>query len=245
MKQIVRCLVDVLRDLTPFGRFALALLLALTGTGSAPARALDAWELIAPTDLDWRIVDHRRMLAEDLLDRLSLLAAAVPEQTPERVAGIRREVAELAQLDPGAEPRRRSRLYMSRHYQHYRLLALLDETSGHLQCVLDAGHIKPEMRCWSLAAVSFGEETTLDMALAMLRASRLMPRDGAMPVKAQDPSVWYGEYGRGIVKHILTPYLAAEAALAIEAQGQKDDREADSAPATLLQDSASMKEASH
>ena len=33
-----------------------------------------------------------------------------------------------------------------------------------------------------------------------------------MPVTAQDPEVWYGEYGRGILQYILVPYLADAAA---------------------------------
>ena len=50
-------------------------------------------------------------------------------------------------------------------------------------------------------------KSRLDLALSMLRRARLIPKDGHMPVTAQDPEVWYGEYGRGILQYILIPYL--------------------------------------
>ena len=177
----------------------------------AGAAAIDAWELISPTHLDWRERPHRRAIAEDLLVRLNLLADVIPPLSPQQEAQVANEMAELQRMDPDADTRRRSRLYMSRRYQHFRLLELLDDTRRNLQCVIAAARVSEEMRCWSLASVNFGEEAKLDLALSMLRSARLIPKDGAMPVKAQDPSVWYGEYGRGILKHILTPYLAERA----------------------------------
>ena len=175
------------------------------------AAGIDAWELISPTHLDWRERPHRRAIAEDLLVRLNLLADVIPPLSPQQEAQVANEMAELQRMDPDADTRRRSRLYMSRRYQHFRLLELLEDTRRNLQCVIAAARVSEEMRCWSLASVNFGDEAKLDLALSMLRSARLIPKDGAMPVKAQDPSVWYGEYGRGILKHILTPYLAEQA----------------------------------
>ncbi len=181
--------------------------------GSAPAAApATAWELISPTTFDWRQADQRRAIAQDLLERLQLLAAVIPPLSPRREAEVVNEIGELQRLGGQADAQRRSRLYMSRHYQHFRLLELLAGTQAHLQCVLSAAQVAEEMRCWGLASVSFAEEANLDLALSMLRRARLIPKDGAMPVKAQDPAVWYGEYGRGILKHILVPHLATQAA---------------------------------
>ena len=63
------------------------------------------------------------------------------------------------------------------------------------------------MHCWTQASVLLMDEETINISLSVLRQGRMMPRDEDMPVKAQDPKVWYGEYGRGIVRHIIRPYL--------------------------------------
>lgn len=179
---------------------------------ASAASSATAWELISPTTFDWRQAEQRRAVAQDLLQRLQLLAAVIPPLSSRQEAQVVNEMGELQRLGAQADAQRRSRLYMSRHYQHFRLLELLADTQGHLQCVLSTPRIAEEMRCWSLASVGFAEEASLDLALSMLRRARLIPKDGAMPVKAQDPAVWYGEYGRGILKHILAPHLAAQAA---------------------------------
>ena len=195
--------------------------LALAAVGAGAAAKINAWELISPTNFDWRQPAHRRAIAEDLLVRLDLLADVIPPLPLRQQAQVANEMAELQRLGPAADARRRSRLYMSRRYQHFRLLELLDDTRTNLKCVIAAARVGEEMRCWSLASVNFGEEAKLDLALSMLRGARLIPKDGAMPVKAQDPSVWYGEYGRGILKHILTPHLAERA---IKDQRLESDR---------------------
>ena len=149
--------------------------------------------------------------------------AASPEPLGIRGAGaVRRnrkpwslvEMETLEKLGTEAPPRRRSRLFMSRGYQHYRLLELIEETRTDLDCVLAAADIREEMHCWGLAAQHFGDEQRLDLALSMLRSARLIPKDGQMPFTAQDPEVWYGEYGRGILQYIVVPYLADAAARA-------------------------------
>ena len=63
------------------------------------------------------------------------------------------------------------------------------------------------MLCWAEVSVYLMDEETVDIALTVLRSARMIPRDEDMPVKAQDPKVWYGEYGKGIVRYILKPYL--------------------------------------
>ena len=181
------------------------LIVPLPATAAAP---VDAWELIHPKSFDWREVAHRQAVAKDLSRRLDLLASVVPPQSTEQRTHVFEELAKLDRLGPEASPRRRARLYISRGYQHLRLLELIGETRSDLDCILAAREIKIEMHCWSLAAQHFGDEARLDLALSMLRRARLIPKDEQMPVTAQDPEVWYGEYGRGILQHILIPYLA-------------------------------------
>ncbi len=190
-------------------RRALVLCWALaTPLPALAAAPVDAWELIHPQSFDWRATSQRRAVAQDLSRRLNLLASVVPPQSPEQRDRVLAEMAELDRLGMEASPRRRGRLYISRGYQHFHLLELIDETRSDLDCILAATDIRKEMHCWSLAARHFGDEARLDLALAMLRRARLIPRDEQMPVTAQDPEVWYGEYGRGILQHILIPYLA-------------------------------------
>ena len=191
-------------------RGALLVFGALVAAASATstAAAVNAWELIHPRAFDWQEAAHRTAIAKDLLRRLNLLASVVPPQSPQQQTLVLDEMAALDKLGTEAPPRRRSRLFMSRGYQHYRLLELIEETRGDLECILAAADIREEMHCWSLAAQHFGDETRLDLALSMLRSARLIPKDGQMPVTAQDPEVWYGEYGRGILQYIVVPYLA-------------------------------------
>ena len=187
----------------------LSWLLLVLATPVLAAAPVDAWELIHPKSFDWRDTTHRRAVAKDLSRRLNLLASVVPPQASEQRARVLKELAELDRLGAEAPPRRRGRLYISRGYQHLRLLELIEETRADLDCIVEASDIRVEMHCWSLAARQFGDEARLDLALSMLRRARLIPKDDQMPVTAQDPEVWYGEYGRGILQHILIPYLAA------------------------------------
>ena len=190
------------------GALLLAAVLGVGVSGTCAAASVNAWELIHPKRLDWQEAPHRTAIARDLLRRLNLLASVVPEQSTEQRTHVLGEMEALDKLGTEAPPRRRSRLFMSRGYQHYRLLELIEETRSDLECVLAAAGIREEMHCWSLAAQHFGDEARLDLALSMLRSARLIPKDGQMPVTAQDPEVWYGEYGRGILQHIIVPYLA-------------------------------------
>ena len=196
--------------------------LASLPTAGAGSASMNAWELIHPKSFDWRQPGHRRAVARDLARRLNLLASVVPPQSPAQRTLVLEEMTELQRLGAEATPRRRGRLYMSRGYQHFRLMELIGETRADLDCILNAVSIHEEMHCWSRAALHFGDEARLDLALSMLRRARLMPKDDHMPVAAQDPEVWYGEYGRGILEHILVPYLADAAAGGAGAAGTVD-----------------------
>lgn len=166
-----------------------------------------AWDLVHPDNFDWRSADQRHSVAGDLISRVSLLAAVVPPQAPDQVERLRSAEAELEALGAKATPRQRSRLYLSRAFQHRRLIELLGNMLTQLQCVRAAVELAAEMLCWSEVSVLLMDEETLDISLNVLRQGRMIPRDEDMPVKAQDPKVWYSEYGRGIVRHLIRPYL--------------------------------------
>ncbi|MFP6814436.1 MAG: hypothetical protein VB948_12685 [Pseudomonadales bacterium] len=190
-----------------FGLCVLALLLTL----QVPVRAqsVSAWDLVHPTGFDWQIKSHRQLVAKDLGSRVRLLAAVVPAQSEEQRQQLKATVATLDALGDEATPRQRSNLYLSRAFQHRRLLDLLANTLTSLSCTRAAQDINKEMLCWSEVSVYLMDEETVDIALTVLRSARMIPRDEDMPVKAQDPKVWYGEYGRGIVRYIIKPYLRA------------------------------------
>ena len=146
-------------------------------------------------------------MAADLISRISLLAAVVPAQAPNEVRRLKAQEAEIEALGAAATPRQRSRLYLSRAYQHGRLVELLDSMLAALDCVRNSVTVSREMFCWAEASGLLMDDATLDISLSVLRQGRRIPRDEDMPVKAQDPKIWYSEYGRGIVRNIITPYL--------------------------------------
>ncbi|HEY5680505.1 MAG TPA: hypothetical protein VIS55_10595 [Pseudomonadales bacterium] len=185
---------------------------ALAMAPFAGAQSVSAWDLVYPSNFNWEIRTHRVRVANDLASRVSLLVAVVPRQTEEESARLRETEQTLEARGADASPRDRSRLYLSRAYQHRRLLELLADTLDALQCVRSAEELPREVHCWTRAAVNLMDEETVDVALTVLRDARMVPRDEDMPVKAQDPKVWYGEYGKGIVRHIVMPYLAGLAA---------------------------------
>ncbi len=185
---------------------------ALLNAPAIGAQSVSAWDLVYPSNFDWEIRTHRLRVANDLASRVSLLVAVVPKQTEEESARLRETEQALEARGADASPRERSRLYLSRAYQHRRLLELLADTLDALECVRSAQEMPREVHCWTQAAVNLMDEETVDVALTVLRDARMVPRDEDMPVKAQDPKVWYGEYGKGIVRHIVMPYVAGLAA---------------------------------
>lgn len=203
----------------------LACVCVLTMAAKAGAQSVSAWDLVYPSNFNWEIRTHRHRVANDLASRVSLLVAVVPKQTEEEAARLRETEQALEALGADASPRERSRLYLSRAYQHRRLLELLADTLDALSCVRTAEQMAGEIHCWTRAAVNLMDEETVDVALTVLRDARMVPRDEDMPVKAQDPKVWYGEYGKGIVRHIVMPYVAALAAPATPAAEEHGSRE--------------------
>ncbi len=165
-----------------------------------------AWDLVHPTGFDWQDKVSRGQLAGDLLKRVEILAAVIPPMTSSALEKLRREQAKVASLGDDASPRRRGRLYLSKRFQHQSLLELVDQTLGALSCAANSRKVASEMACWAQASAFLLEEDRLDLGLNILREARMVPRDEDMHVTAQDPVVWYGEYGRGMVRYILIPY---------------------------------------
>lgn len=190
-------------------------LIFLVGSMPSIANAGSAWDLVHPDNFNWQARADRHSVAADLISRVSLLAAVVPPQDPAQIKRLKTSEAEIAALGEDATPRQRSRLYLSRAYQHRRLVEMLQNMLAALSCVRSSVTVSREMYCWAEASVLLMDEETLDISLGVLRQGRMMPRDEDMPVKAQDPKVWYSEYGRGVLRHIIRPYLES---LALEAQ---------------------------
>ncbi len=166
-----------------------------------------AWDLVHPTGFDWQDKVSRAQLAGDLLKRVQILSAVIPPMTTSALEKLRSEQARVASLGDDASPRRRGRLYLSRRFQHQSLLELVDQTLGALSCAASSRRVASEMACWAQASAFLLEEDRLDLGLNILREARMIPRDEDMPVTAQDPVVWYGEYGRGILRYIVIPYM--------------------------------------
>ena len=177
---------------------------------ASDAVAGSAWDLVHPDNFDWQVRGDRRSVAADLISRVGLLAAVVPAQAPDQISDLNKIEASLETLGDAATPRQRSRLYLSRAYQHRRLVVLLRDMLAALACVRSAVSVSQEMYCWAQASALLMDEEALEISLSVLRQSRMIPRDEDMPVKAQDPKVWYSEYGRGVLRYILRPYLESQ-----------------------------------
>ncbi len=166
-----------------------------------------AWTLLG-ADVDAALnQSERRQVAEDLGSRLEVLRSKVPLQSPADRTSVEERLAKLGDVALASE--RRGRFFLSLDYQHYQLAQLLDGASEQLRCIREATNESIELTCWSRLAQIYLAEERLGIGLSTLRAARLLPRDDKMPSSAQDPTVWYTEFGRGILRRIITPWLEA------------------------------------
>jgi len=181
------------------------LLLGLLMSGSVFGE--QAWTLLgADTDAGLDQTE-RRQIAEDLGSRLEVLRSKIPAQSPGDKTSVEKRLDSLGDMALASE--RRGRFFLSLDYQHYQLTQLLDGASEQLRCIRETGVESVELTCWARLAQIYLAEERLGIGLSTLRAARLLPRDDKMPTSAQDPSVWYTEFGRGILRRIITPWLAA------------------------------------
>ena len=177
---------------------------------SASVSGEQAWTLLgADTDAALN-QSERRQVAEDLGSRLEVLRSKVPLQSPADRTAVEERLAKLGDIALASE--RRGRFFLSLDYQHYQLAQLLDGASDQLRCIREATNESVELTCWSRLAQIYLAEERLGIGLSTLRAARLLPRDDKMPTSAQDPTVWYTEFGRGILRRIITPWLEAQSA---------------------------------
>jgi hypothetical protein len=190
----------------------LVIVVLLAPAAAAVAQTTSAWDLVHPRNFDWQDRAARAQLADDLLGRIQMLAAVIPPMSGDDLEKVREEQAALEAMGDAAPPRRLGRHYLSRRYQHRVVLELVDSTQGALSCAARSELVAAEMACWARASAFLLQEERLDLGLNVLRDARMVPRDEDMPIKAQDPVVWYGEYGRGVLNHILIPYLESQAA---------------------------------
>ena len=166
----------------------------------------DAWLLI---DIDEHAnLDRveRLSIAEDLGARLAVIRSVVPQQSAADRAKVEARMRRLDDEALGSSGR--GRFFLSVDYQHYQLLDMLQQAAAALDCIYRAASEAQEMHCWSRLASIYLAEERMELGLATLRRRHLIPRDDDMPRVAQDPRVWYAEFGRGILRGIISPFLA-------------------------------------
>ncbi len=183
-------------------RVASAVLLVWAGV----VHADDAWLLIDVDDAAVLERAERMAIAEDLGARLAVIRSVVPLQSDADKAKVEARMQRLDDEALGSSGR--GRFFLSVDYQHYQLLELLRQAAAALDCIYQAASEAKEMHCWAQLASIYLAEERMELGLATLRRRHLMPRDDDMPRVAQDPRVWYTEFGRGILRGIITPYLA-------------------------------------
>lgn len=172
------------------------------------SRAAEAWSLLG-LDSDAPLTRIERIsIANDLASRLETLRRHVPMQKPDAAEGVRSRLDTLDDMTLASE--QRGRFFLSLDYQHYQLLELLDGARAELECIRTTGSEALEHTCWARLATIYLSEERLELGIGTLRAARLLPKDDDMPRPAQDPRVWYGEFGRGILRRVLTPWLSAQ-----------------------------------
>lgn len=171
-------------------------------------QAAEAWSLLG-LDSDAPLNRAERIsIANDLAVRLETLRRHVPMQKPDAAEAVRGQLDTLDDMTLASE--QRGRFFLSLDYQHYQLLELLDGARTELECIRTTGNAALEHTCWARLATIYLSEERLELGIGTLRAARLLPKDDDMPRPAQDPRVWYGEFGRGIVRRVLTPWLSAQ-----------------------------------
>jgi len=191
---------------------SLLLLFLLLGTVHAlPVYAAEAWSLLGADSDAPLSMAQRREIARDLTVRLQTLRSRVPLQAPNEAEAVRQQLASLGDLTLASE--QRGRFFLSLPYQHYQLVELLDGASAELDCIEGAHNEAAEHTCWARLATIYLSEERLGLGISTLRAAKRLPRDDDLPRAAQDPRVWYSEFGRGILRRIITPWLAAQAAV--------------------------------
>lgn len=169
--------------------------------------AQSAWDLVFREQLDWTSREHRLILARDLADRISLLESTLPELSEKDHAWLKKLEQRIERLGDNNASSERGKLYLSRQYQHRTLLAHMKVVKRELDCVRGATKLPEEMLCWGEVSVQLLDGDRIGVALETLRDHRMIPRPREMPFTTLNPSLWYSEFGRGIVEYLLVPYL--------------------------------------
>lgn len=169
--------------------------------------AATAWDLVYAEDFNSSSRTERRDVAIDLNRRMNVMANLVPEQRPKELARLEKREAEIST----ATDRERSAFYESAAYQHRFMSRLLVDVRAGLDCAANETKTSTEMLCWSRVALLLSDEERIRFAVRRLQDSRRLDKDKHLPVLAQDPDVWYVTYGRGILEHIVIPYLERQA----------------------------------
>ena len=188
-------------------RWLTTAILAWATLVSSPSDAATAWDLVFSQGFDSSSRVQRRDVAIDLSKRINVLVDRLPEQRPKEFERLLKKEAGIAE----ASDRERSAFYESVAYQHRFLSHLLAEVDEALRCAANEEAIATEMLCWAQAALLLSDEERIRFAVRRMQDTRRLDRDKHLPVHAQDPDVWYVTYGRGILEHIVIPYLETAA----------------------------------
>lgn len=190
----------------------LAAICMIAGLIASPLSvAQSAWDLVFREQLDWTSREHRLILARDLTERILLLESNLPEMSEKDREWVEKRERRIERLGDDATSSERGKLYLSRQYQHRTLLEHMDRVKRELACVRNATDLNQEMLCWGRVSIELLDGDRIDVALETLRDHRMVPRPRDMPFKTLNPSLWYSEFGRGIVEYLLVPFLESKA----------------------------------
>lgn len=193
----------------------LLLLVVLILSASAPAVAADAVDLISG-EFNAASRKERREIAQSFLKKIEKLSAFIPQSPPSETAWVVREKSEIDKItDEAAKHARLRRYYQTPEFHQTKLKSHLESARDALLCVTDANvSIRRETLCWATASSILLEQSVVhDSILVLLQHGRL-PQDIAEKAELLPENLGYGTfyawYSRGIIEHIVIPYLAGQ-----------------------------------
>jgi len=193
-------------------RSLLVLFIPLLISANMTAFAVDAGILINP-GTSAISKKERQEVAKDLLGQIEKLASYLATPKPSEIAWVDKESEAITKLlGTDAFLERSIQLLESPEFQQQKLKTLLDNIKTSLQCINnDNVNLQSEILCWAVVSHNLSDETTLENSISILKGNGRLPKDIAKKAglfEAMGYGGKYNMYARGIINHIVIPYLS-------------------------------------
>ncbi len=194
--------------------FAIILFLPFS-TFAADIRKLeDSNRIVNPIELIATLVvnldrQERKDLAIEFSKLFKVLDKAIPSLTPSEQEWLINESSESA-----FDSKRFSSLKEKVEFQQKLIKEILESILGATNCIIEAQKIRKEIHCWSQISYYFVQGEILDNGLRILEKGNkiFISKEKIQDLYDKKPfdRSLYRLLGQGIIKYIITPYLAGE-----------------------------------